>query len=147
MDMRENAFIKALKKVYEGTMYALSSLFRGIKRLFFPQNGERREKIESPTRLIWNSFFRRKTAVIALIILVGLFLFVFIGPLFIPLDVNYTDPLQQNIKPVYSLRRLPDKLKRGIESIDGFSDFTVGLSTRGEVFVWGNSKDALSGSI
>lgn len=145
MDMRENAFIKALKKVYEGTMYALSSLFYGIKRLFFPQEGEEREKIESPTRLIWNSFFRRKTAVIALIILVGLFLFVFIGPLFIPFDVNYTDPLQQNIKPVYSLRRLPDKLKRGIESIDGFSDFTVGLSTRGEVFVWGNTKDALSG--
>ncbi len=103
------------------------------------------EKIESPSKLIRQAFFRRKTAIAALVVLIGLFLFVFLAPAFVSLDVNYTDPLQQNIPPVYSLRKVPRKLKKEIAYIDGFSDFTVGLSAEGEVFVWGNTKDRLSG--
>ncbi len=107
--------------------------------------GEGGEKSETPSRLVWSAFFRRKTAVAALVAIVALFLFVFLAPLFIKLDVNYTDPLQQNVAPVYSLRAVPRALKRNVADIDGFSNFTVGLSGDGEVFVWGNTKDGLSG--
>ena len=116
-----------------------------IKRAFWKRETLEKDQIESPSRLVWGAFFRKKTAVLALVTLIGLFLFVFIAPMLVRMDVNYTDPLQQNIAPVYSLRRVPKKLKKGIADIDGFSDFTLGLSLDGEVFVWGNTMDGLSG--
>ena len=57
------------------------------------------ENLESPTKMALKSFFRRKLAVVALVVLMSLFLFVFIGSLFIPMDINYNDPLQANISP------------------------------------------------
>ena len=138
-----------IKRAYRATMSALKRVwawlkraFTGGKRKFSALNGD--EKIESPSRLLREAFFHKKTAVAALVFLVGLFLFVFIAPLFMPMDVNYTDPLQQNVAPVYSLRKVPRKLKNDALIIDGFSGFTVGLSSDGEVFVWGDSKDRLS---
>ena len=128
-----------LKRVFGHTMSAL-------KRLFFGENQKETEEnthIESPSRLIFRSFFHKKTAVAALAFLVGIFLFVFVAPLFVPMDVNYTDPLQQNVAPLYSMRSVPSRLKKQIRDINGFSDFTVGLNEKGEVFVWGNTKNRL----
>lgn len=135
-----------IKRISGGGRYAVKAGFRWIKRAFGSRDElSGAEKIESPSRLIREAFFRKKTAVAALVVLVGLFLFVFIAPSFVSLDVNYTDPLQQNIAPVYSLRKVPGRLKNSIAAVDGFSDFTLGLSEDGEVFVWGNTKDRLSG--
>ncbi len=102
------------------------------------------EGIESPGKLFRQAFFKKKSAVVSLILLAALFLFSFVAPLFVPLDINYTDPLQQNISPGYGLRSLPRRLKKQVKRVDGFSDFTVGLSASGEVFVWGNTKNALT---
>ena len=101
-------------------------------------------EVESPSKLFREAFFRKKTAMAALFFLIGLFLFVFIAPNFIALDINYTDPLQQNVAPGYSLCAVPRRLKNSIQGINGFSDFTVGLSKEGEVFVWGNTQDKLN---
>jgi peptide/nickel transport system permease protein len=105
-----------------------------------------REKLnaESPKRLLVKDFFRKKSAVISLAVLIALFLFAFIAPAFFPMDANYTDPLQQNIAPVYSLRRVPKRLKGAIADINGFSSFSVGVNRSGEPFVWGESKDRLN---
>ena len=103
------------------------------------------EEIESPSRLLFKAFFSKKPAIVALVLLLSLFLFVFIAPAFLPMDVNYTDPLQQNVAPDYGMRSLPRALKEDVAKIDGFAGFTVGLSGAGEVFVWGNAKDRLSG--
>lgn len=113
-----------------------------LLRLFF---GEKTgEEIESPSKLLWKKFFSKKSAVIALLLLVALFAFVFITPFFVTMDVNYTDPLQQNVAPVYSLNKIPKKLKNSVAYIDGFAGFTVGLTKEGKVFVWGESKDRLN---
>ena len=141
-----------IKKAFGHTMAALKRLFSWFARAFSSSklpnlingNGEETEQIESPSKLLRKAFFQKKTAVVALVILASLFLFVFIAPLFIPMDVNYTDPLQQNVSPDYSLRSVPKSLKNSVLEIDGFSAFTVGLSSEGEVFVWGNSKDRLN---
>ena len=134
------------KRVLDEGRYALKSVLIWFQRAFW---GKKRlpnmEKIESPARLLRENFSRKKAAVFSLWFLVALFLFVFIAPLFVRLDMNYTDPLQQNVAPVYSLRRVPRGLKKQIAEIDGFSDFTVGRSMDGEVFVWGNTKDRLNG--
>ena len=137
-----------IKRAWGHTVSAFKRFFRWIKRGIFGSKREffkgETEKIESPSQLLRQAFFHKKSAVIALIFLAFLFLFVFITPLFLPLDINYTDPLQQNISPGYSLCSPPRALKKDVKSIDGFSDFTVGVNGLGELFVWGNTKNRLT---
>lgn len=128
-------------------MYAIKKVFRWIKHAFLGRKDLlTADAIESPSKLLKENFFRKKAAVAALVILFSLLLFVFVAPMFVRLDINYTDPLQQNVAPVYTLRKVPRALKKEIVAIDGFSDFTVGLSSSGEVCVWGNTKDRLNGT-
>ena len=139
-----------LKRAYVCTRYALKRVFdwgkravtgkktAGLERL---DSGE--ERAETPRALLVRAFFEKKTAVGALVLLIALFAFVFIAPLFVKMDINYTAALQQNAPPVYTLRKVPKNLKNGVAQIDGFSGFTVGLSLTGEPFVWGNAKDKL----
>ncbi len=129
-------------------MSALKTIFRWIRRAFFGGSRELSQSAvevrESPTRLLVNAFFRKKSAVFALTLLLALLAFVFIAPAFVSLDINYTDPLQQNVAPGYSLRALPKKLKKEVADVNGFADFTVGLSRLGEVFAWGNTSSPLA---
>lgn len=101
--------------------------------------------VESPRRMMVRDFFRRKLAVAALAVLTGLFLFVLIGPLFVPLEVNYTDPLQANIAPNASMLGLPRALRNNIRDVNGFANFTVGVSRDNRLYMWGYTKDSLSG--
>ena len=142
---KENKFLNTVKSFF-------ATLWRWIKRMFLGASKElcdddvfAVEKLESPSKLAVKTFFRRKLAVVALTVLVALFLFVFIGPLFIPMDINYTDPLQANIAPNYSMLSVPRKLKNNIRDINGFSNYTVGLSNDNTLYMWGYTKDALSG--
>ncbi len=120
------------------------TLWRWIKRAFMGAHKELSdadkfsvENIESPLKQMTKEFFRRKLAVTALIILVGLFLFVFIAPAFVPMDLTYTDSLQANIAPTMSMLSVPKDLKNDIKSISGFSSFTVGVSNSGKFYIWG----------
>ncbi len=102
------------------------------------------ENLESPGKLAAKAFFSRPLAVIALIVLIAMFLFVFIGPLIWPMNLNYTDSLQANMAPNMSLMKVPNKLKNNVKDINGFSSFTVGVSNDGELFVWGFTKNSLT---
>ncbi|MBQ8876587.1 MAG: ABC transporter permease subunit [Clostridia bacterium] len=141
-----------IKRAWTRTVSACKRFFRWIKRGVFGAKGElsalsaqaETEQIESPSRLLRQAFFRKKSAVVALVFLAVLFLFVFIAPLFLPMDVNYTDPLQQNIAPSYTLCSPPRALKKQVQYVDGFSDFTVGVGLDGRLFVWGNTKNRLT---
>ncbi len=134
-----------LKRAYGHTVSALKSFFGWIKRAFVGRKEGGVEGEISPSKLLRRAFFRKKSAVAALALLVGIFLFAFIAPLFVPLDINFTDPLQQNVPPGYALRSLPRGLKKQVADIDGFADFTVGLSKTGKVYLWGNTKNRLRG--
>ncbi len=135
-----------IKRAYRYTMSALKRCFQWVKRMFFGGSkhlSDNLSGVESPTKLYVEGFFRRKSAVVAAAFLLLLFLFVFIAPAFVSLDVNYTDPLQQNVPPTYSLRAMPKRLQKGVAETNGFADFTVGVSSEGELFLWGNTKDRL----
>ena len=128
-----------------------ATLWRWTKRMFVGASKELTddekfavEQIESPSMMAVKAFFRRRLAVVALVVLVSLFLFVFIGPYFFPMDLNYTDPLQANMAPIYSLLRVPEGLEHNVRTINGFSDFTVGVSNDGEFFIWGKTKNNLT---
>ena len=134
------------QRVFDATVSALKRVWGWLKRAFtgskLPQYDE--EQIQSPSALVRQAFFSKKAAVIALVVLAALFLFVFIAPIFVPMDVNYTDALQQNLAPTYSLRSVPRALRDDVAELDGFAGFSVGRNSKGEVFVWGATKDKLS---
>ena len=101
------------------------------------------ERLESPAKLAVKSFFRRKLQVTALIILASMFIFVFIGPVFIKLD-NTVDTTQMNMAPTSSLRNVPNKLKKNIKTITAYGTFSAGVSEDNELYIWGSSKDPIT---
>ena len=128
-----------------------ATLWRWVKRAFWGTGKELSEddkfaveKIESPSVMAVKAFFRRKLAVGALIVLISMFLFVFIGPKFFPMDLNYTDALQANMPPNNTLLKVPEELEDNIKNINGFSDFTVGVSEDNILYLWGNTKNTLT---
>ncbi len=128
-----------------------STIWRWTARMFFGASKELAntdiyaiENLESPSKLAVKSFFRRKLAVAALVVLVSLFLFVFIAPIFMPMDMNYTDPLQSNIAPNMSMLNVPSKLKNNVRDINGYSQFTVGVDNDNNLYMWGSTRNALS---
>ncbi len=96
------------------------------------------EEIVSPVRQIVRNYRERKLAMVALFVVIAMFALVFIGPLFID---NYTDvykeSLMQNMPPTLSLMSVPGELEDDIKMIDSYSNFSVGLSNAGKVYVWG----------
>ena len=141
---KNNKISAAVKGVF-------ATLWRWLKRAFFGAGRELAdderftvEKIESPSIMAVKAFFRRMLAVVALIVLVSMFLFVFIGPYFFPMDLNYTDPLQANMAPNNTLMKVPSELEDNIRNINGFSDFTIGVSQDDTLYLWGNTKNNLT---
>lgn len=127
-------------------------LVRWFKRMFLGASKELTmdeklavEKLESPSVMAFKAFFRRPLAVIALVVLISLFLFVFIGPELVPMDLNYTDALQANMAPNYTFMKVPDELAGNVRDINGFSGFTVGVSNDNKFYIWGNTVNTLSG--
>lgn len=98
------------------------------------------EEIVSPGRALVKKFLSRKLAVVALVVLISMFLLVFIGPVFVPIDTEYENPNQKNTAPTMSLMKVPSSMKNQIKSISSYSTFTVGLSEDGKVYVWGNGQ-------
>ena len=128
-----------------------ATLGRWGKRMFFGASRELTdeekfavEKLESPSVMAVKAFFRRPLAVVALSVLIGLFLFVFIGPEIVPMDLTYTDPLQANMAPNYSFMKVPEELQGNIRDINGFGGFTVGVSNDNKLYIWGNTVNNLT---
>ena len=136
---------KTAKKGFASTMKRWGKrAFYGAAKELTEEEKFAVEKLESPSVMAVKSFFRRPIAVIALVVLIALFLFVFIGPLIVPMDVNYTDPLQANLPPNYSFMKVPNDLANDIREISGFSSFTVGVSNDNNLYIWGNTVNNLT---
>lgn len=128
-----------------------ATLWRWTKRMFFGASKELTddqkfavEKIESPSVMAVKSFFRRKLAVVALIVLISMFLLVFIGPMYFPMDLNYTDPLQANMAPCYNLLDIPGELAGNVRDLNGFANFTVGVTNDNNLYIWGVTTNNLT---
>lgn len=145
----------APKKTFGSVMSKVfSTLGRWIKRTFFGASksvaqGDDAlsvEDIDSPTKQIIKNFFRRPYAVVALCVLVGMFIFVFLGPVFMP---TYSDeqqaPAHKNIEPNYTMLSVSRGMKNDVKSISSASFFTFGLSNEGKIYKWGVTKMNASG--
>ncbi len=96
------------------------------------------ERYDSPSKLAVKRFFRKPLAVIALIVLISMFLFVFIGPLVNPIDLSYTETLHTNVAPNMSMMSIPKVMQTNPASISSQGAFTLGLDENGDVHVWGH---------
>ena len=99
--------------------------FNWLKRMFFGGSkvvAEEGERYDSPSKLAVKRFFRKPIAVIALVVLISMFLFVFIGPVFYPVDLTETgsEMLHTNVAPTMSLMKLPDDMKDGAVDISWY---------------------------
>ena len=104
------------------------------------------EEIVSPVRQIVRGFFERKYAVVALCLVIAMFLFVFLGPLFMPHYRDaYTEVLQKNIAPTFSMLSVPKELRDDVKMIDSYTSYSVGLSNAGKVYVWGSTQLGATG--
>lgn len=125
---------------------SLGSLFTSKKKAQTQDDAMNVEEIISPGRQIINNFLEKKLAVFALCFVIGMFIFVFIGPLFMPRYYDaYTEVTQKNVPPTMDMMSVPSELKKDIKMIDSYGTFSVGLSNAGDVYVWGASKIGTTG--
>ena len=116
-------------------------LFRWLRRMFFGASKELTmadERYDSPSKLAVKRFFRRPLATGAVVVLLGMFLFVFIGSAISPADLTETgsEMLHTNMAPTQSLMKLPKQMKDGAVDISSRGTFTIGLDTEGQVYMW-----------
>ena len=99
------------------------------------------ELIVSPAMQVFQRFLERKFAVISVIVVLVMFAVVFIGPHYMPKYYDaYTEVTQKDLPPTLDFMSVPKALQNNIKMIDSYGSFSVGLSTDGEVFVWGATK-------
>ena len=113
---------------------------RWMKRMFMGSYGEvKDDRYDSPSKQAVKRFFRKPLATGSVIVLVGMFLFVFIGSAIAPVDLTETgsEMLHTNMAPTQSLMKLPEGMKDGALDISSRGTFTIGVDTEGQVSMWG----------
>lgn len=123
--------------------------FRWLCRMFIGASRELTvsdERYDSPSRLAVKRFFRKPLATGAVVILGGMFLFVFIGSAIAPADLTETgsEMLHTNMAPTQSLMDLPESMKDGVAGISSRGSFTIGLDIEGKVSMWGQILPGMS---
>lgn len=117
-----------------------SNFLRSLRRMFTGTAMEHtveNERYDSPSKLAVKRFFRKPLATAAVIILICMFLFVFIGPLLYPVDLSYVESLHTNVAPNMSMMKLPGVMKENPVSISSRGSFTLGLDQAGNLHTWG----------
>jgi len=119
-------------------------LTRWAKRLFFGGGRElsfmEEEALQSPMRTIIKNFFSKPLSRIALGVFIAIFLFVIIGPLFMPLDLSYQDNTQKNVAPGLNMMSVPRELESNLRTIAPGTTFGAGLDKEGKVYTWGYTR-------
>lgn len=121
-------------------------LLRWFKRMFLGSSRELTvsdERYDSPGKLAVKRFFRKPIATAAVIVLLLMFLFVFVGPLFAPVDLSYMESMHPNVAPTNNMMAIPNAMKDGAASISSRGTFTLGLDTDGKLYTWGYFGDTI----
>lgn len=147
-DVKENTTAPEKSGFVSKVIGVFATLWRWTKRMVMGPSKELDvmavENLESPAKMAFKQFFRRKLAVAALIVLIAMFVFVFLGSALMPIDLSYTDNNMANIAPTLSMLKVPKELNGNIRSISGFSNFTIGVSNDNTLYIWGITKDGLT---
>ena len=115
-----------------------------FSRLFGSRNKElsfmEEEQLQSPGRTMVRNFLNNKLGMIGLIVFLIIFLFVLIGPYYLPIDLSYADNTQTNVPPTLSMMKLPEGLDGNVRDITPGTTFGAGVDNDGKVYIWGHTK-------
>ncbi|MBR0091769.1 MAG: ABC transporter permease subunit [Lachnospiraceae bacterium] len=114
------------------------------RRLFGNRNTETNilaeEQIQSPGRMMLSNFLHNKLGMTGLIIFLLIFVFVFIGPYFIQIDLGDNDNTQIHVPPINSMLEVPKELDGNIQDIAAGATFGLGCDKDGKIYIWGYTK-------
>lgn len=97
------------------------------------------EAIESPSKMIIQSFMSNKLGMVGLIGFLIIVFVVFIGSSFLKYDAYYSQGIMKNISPGSGYMDVPKDLEReGVRMISTGTTFSVGVSNEDNVYVWGH---------
>ena len=98
---------------------------------------EEEELMQSPFRMVVQSFLHDKVAMIGLILFLVIFLCCIVLPFFYPIDLYYQDVTQSNVAPGFGMIKVPSQLQGKAQMISSGSTFSVGIDDEGNVYEWG----------
>lgn len=118
-----------------------STIGSALRRMFGLQKKQlsfqEEEALQSPGKVVAKNFFRRPTAVFGLVVFIVIFLFVMIGPIYMPINLGYSDSTLANISPGYFMMDVPSQLiSEGVHDIIAGPTYGLGLSESGKVYSW-----------
>ena len=132
--MSENKTKQNKKISFLSLLFA--NLFGGKKKLSLYEEAQ----VQSPFKTIVKTFKSNKISMIGLIVFLIILAIVLIGPVIKPIDLSYSETSQMNVAPGNDLMKIPDSLVGRVQDIAIGPTFSVGVSTDGEVYIWGKTK-------
>jgi len=101
------------------------------------------EQMQSPMRTVLKNFFAKRLAIVGMVVFAIILMTCFIGSAVFPLDRNYQDATQQNIRPGFNFMSVPGALKNNASQIDAGSTFGAGIDNNGSLYLWGTLSNKL----
>jgi len=115
---------------------------KNFLRKIFPKKREinihEEEKIQSPFKSKMKLFFTRKLTIAGMIIFFTILISSIFAPFWAPLDREWTDSTQHNIRPGFFFMRYPRALSGNVSNISAGNNFAVGIDNDGGFHIWGN---------
>ena len=98
---------------------------------------EEEELMQSPARMVVQSFVHDKVAMTGLILFLLIFLCCIVLPFFFPIDLYYQDVTQSNVAPGFGMLKVPSQMQGNAQMVASGSTFSVGIDKDGNVYEWG----------
>ena len=98
---------------------------------------EEEELMQSPARMVVQSFVHDKVAMTGLTLFLLIFLCCIVLPFFFPIDLYYQDVTQSNVAPGFGMLKVPAQMQGNAQMVASGSTFSVGIDKDGNVYEWG----------
>ena len=98
---------------------------------------EEDELMQSPVRMVVQSFLHDKVAMTGMILFLVIFLCCIVLPFFYPIDLYYQDVTQSNVAPGFGMLKVPSQLQGNAQMVSAGSTFSVAVDKDGNVYEWG----------
>ncbi len=125
---------KKNKKSFSSLLFG--NLFGSKKELSILEE----EQVQSPWRTVIRTFRSNKVSMTGLIVFLLIFATVMIGPLIKPVDLSFSETSQKDIAPGFDMMKVPQELQGKIADIAIGPTFSIGVSTDGQLYIWGKTR-------
>jgi len=123
------------------------SHFKSVLRMLFGGRQDtsalEEEMVQTPFKTMMKNFLERRLTRVGLTVFIVILLACLILPIFMNVDLTHQDSSQTNVPPGMHMMRYPRELRGNAQMISPGSNFAVGLSNDGRMYLWGMLDDRL----